>query len=190
MQGKLIIVSAPSGAGKTTIVNRVLQDVPGLAFSVSATSRPMRKGETDGKEYYFFSEEKFRKAIDEGAFIEWEEVYPGQLYGTLKSEVQRLWDEGKAVVFDIDVLGGINLKEQFGDRALAIFIMPPSVDELRKRLVKRSTETEEKINIRMARAEKEIAMSNKFDSVVVNDDLEKAVKETENLILEFLAKEK
>lgn len=189
MSGKLIIVSAPSGAGKTTIVNRVLKDIPELSFSVSATSRPKRKGEIHARHYYFLSEEDFKKAIENGELLEWEEVYPGQFYGTLRKEVQRLWNEGKTVVFDLDVLGGMNLKNMFGNRALAIFIMPPSIEELRHRLEKRSTEQPEKIEIRMARAGKEIKMAGKFDCVIVNDDLDKAVAETEDAIRNFITKE-
>lgn len=190
MPGKLIIISAPSGAGKTTIVNRVLKDIPELSFSVSAASRPMREGEVHGSDYYFLPEKDFRKAIEKGDFLEWEEVYPGQFYGTLRSEVERLWQTGKSVIFDLDVLGGLNLKKQFGRDAMAIFIMPPSVKELENRLRNRSTETEEKIRVRLARAKEELARSNEFDALVVNDNLELAISETEKLIRSFLKKGK
>ena len=152
MKGKLIIFSAPSGSGKTTIVKHLLRKIPGLNFSVSATSREPRAGESDGKDYYFLSEAAFRNKIRNNEFLEWEEVYPGIFYGTMKSEVERIRNEGKHVVFDVDVVGGLNIKKYYGDEALAVFIRPPSVEELRKRLQTRSTEPEEKINMRVTKA--------------------------------------
>ncbi len=185
-KAKVVIFSAPSGAGKTTLVHRLMEQVPDLAFSVSATSRAPRKGEKNGVDYYFLSVEEFKKKIEEGAFIEWEEVYPGQYYGTLKSEVERLRNEGKTVVFDVDVLGGINIKRIFGDDALAVFVKPPSLEVLKERLTKRSTEDEESLKKRLSRAEKELEYESKFDIVIVNDDLKKAVKEVVETVTGFI----
>jgi guanylate kinase len=160
MDGKLIIISAPSGAGKTSIVKHLLdQDFP-LAFSVSATSRPKRTNETDKKDYYFLTVEDFKKKIDSRAFLEWQEVYPNQFYGTLKSEVDRIWKSGYHVIFDVDVLGGLNIKKQFGDRALAIFIKPPTIDCLKKRLASRGTENADSLKQRMEKAEYELSFKN------------------------------
>ena len=188
-KGKLIIFSAPSGAGKTTIVKQVLKSGFPFEFSVSATSRAPRKGETEGRDYYFLSPEDFRKKIDEGAFLEWEEVYPNQYYGTLSSEVERITDKGNNVLFDVDVVGGLNIKKKFGDSALALFIMPPSLKELEKRLRNRNTENSESLEKRLAKAEKELSFAPQFDKVVVNDNLEKAVVETIELIENFLKNE-
>ncbi len=174
MKGKVIIVSAPSGAGKSTIVKYLTGKIPNLAFSVSATSRSPRPGEIDGEHYHFLTESQFRRGIDEGIFIEWEEVYPGLLYGTVESDVNRVRNSGRSVIFDVDVKGGINLKERFGDEALAIFIMPPSVDELERRLTARGTEKEETIRMRTSKAATEIEYANRFDEVIVNDDLDMA----------------
>ncbi len=185
-KGKLIIVCAPSGSGKTTIVKSVLPGIPSLEFSVSACSRPPREGEVHGKDYYFLSEEEFRKKIDEGAFLEWEEVYPGSFYGTLKSEVQRIWNEGKHVIFDVDVFGGINIKKQYPDNSLALFIMPPSVEELRARLTGRGTETPESLEKRISKAEYEMGFASGFDATVVNDDLEMAIALTREIMNSFL----
>lgn len=185
-KGKLIIVCAPSGSGKTTIVKSVLPDISSLEFSVSACSRTPREGEVNGKDYYFLSEDEFRKKIDEGAFLEWEEVYPGSFYGTLKSEVQRIWNEGKHVIFDVDVVGGINIKKQYPDNSLALFIMPPSVEELRARLTGRGTETPESLEKRISKAEFEMGFASGFDATVVNDDLEMAIALTREIMNSFL----
>jgi len=186
MDGKLIIISAPSGAGKTSIVKHLLdQDFP-LAFSVSATSRPKRTNETDKKDYYFLTVEDFKKKIDSGAFLEWQEVYPNQFYGTLKSEVDRIWASGHHVIFDVDVLGGLNIKKQFGDRALAIFIKPPTIDCLKKRLASRGTENADSLKQRMEKAEYELSFEKFFDKIVVNENLADAQQEVMHLMKEFL----
>lgn len=185
---KLIIVSAPSGAGKTTIVRHLLSLPLPLSFSVSATSRAPRSGETDGKDYYFLSTSEFRKKIDEDAFLEWEEVYTGTYYGTLKSEVDRIWALGSSVVFDVDVVGGLNIKLLYGERALAIFVHPPSVEVLTQRLQGRSTECEEKIAMRIAKAEYELGFAPRFDMILVNDDLATTLRESEKIVREFLAR--
>ena len=184
--GKVIIFSAPSGSGKSTIVNALLERLPSLEFSISATSRIPRGEERHGKEYYFLSEDEFCRRIESGDFVEWEEVYAGTRYGTLKSEVERIWKKGNVILFDIDVKGGINLKKKFGDNALAIFVMPPSVEELERRLLKRGTESAETIRKRIGRAELELSYADRFDRVIVNDDLPKAIDETEKAIVEFL----
>ena len=185
-KGKSIILSAPSGAGKTTIVHHLLNtDLP-LAFSISACSRAPRGRECDGKDYYFLGVEGFRKRIADEDFIEWEEVYPGQYYGTLKSEIDRLWAEGKAVIFDVDVYGGINLKKALGARALSIFVKPPSVEMLRQRLRMRNTESEEKIEMRMKKAQEELSKASEFDLVVLNDELNVAIQKTKAAVMDFL----
>ncbi len=186
MQGKLIIISAPSGAGKSTIVGRVLPTFNNLEFSISATSRDPRGEEVHGNHYYFLSPDDFRIAIKNNEFIEWEEVYPNQFYGSLKSEVERLWNSGKAVIFDIDVVGGLNLKKQFGENALAIFIQPPSIQELENRLRGRGTDSEEKIQTRLNKSAQEMDRAKEFDVVVVNDDLNKAAEKVRVLIENFL----
>jgi guanylate kinase len=186
MKGKLVIFSAPSGAGKTTIVKHLLQQDLNLEFSVSATSREPRPGETKGKDYYFLSTEEFRKKIDNGEFLEWEEVYEGIFYGTLKSEVERIRDAGKHVIFDVDVVGGLNIKKFYGNEALAVFVKPPSVEELRKRLKNRSTESEEKIRMRISKAEKELEFAGRFDVIIVNNELSKALQEAEKVVSDFL----
>ena len=185
-KGKLIIFSAPSGAGKTTIVRYLLNQNLNLEFSISATSRAPRHTETQGKDYYFLTETEFRQKIDNNEFLEWEEVYNGNYYGTLKSEVDRIRDLGKNVIFDVDVFGGLNIKKFYGDDACAIFVQPPSVDELRTRLQHRSTETEEKIQMRIAKAEHELSFANEFDVIITNNDLTLACREAEKLIREFL----
>lgn len=185
-QGKCIIFSAPSGAGKTTIVHHLLKVFPQLEFSVSACSRPIRKGETDGKDYYFIGVEGFKKKIQEDAFIEWEEVYTDNFYGTLKSEIERIWKNRHHVIFDVDVIGGLNLKKKFGDKALAIFVMPPSIQHLEERLKQRDTETPESIARRMAKASQELETASQFDVQILNDNLEKALKEAENVVSNFL----
>jgi len=189
MQGKLIIFSAPSGAGKTTIVRHLLEQNLNLEFSISATSRGMRHCETDGKDYYFLTPEEFRSKIDNNEFLEWEEVYAGTYYGTLKSEVDRIRANGQNVIFDVDVVGGCNIKKFYGDEALSVFVQPPSVDELRNRLVSRSTDAPEVIEKRVAKAAYELTFSNQFDCIIVNEDLAKAFEEAENCIREFINKE-
>lgn len=189
MEGKLIIISAPSGAGKTTLVRHLLQQEFDLGFSVSATSRQPRPGETDGKDYHFISENEFRQKIENDEFLEWEEVYRGIFYGTLKSEVARIRETGKNVIFDVDVVGGVNIKKYYGKDALAIFIEPPSLEELKSRLTKRSTETEEKIGVRIAKAEKELEFANRFDVVIVNEKLPDALADAENAVAAFLSQE-
>ncbi len=187
MKGKLIIFSAPSGAGKTTIVRQLLERGLNLEFSVSATSRSPRPNELHGRDYYFLTIEEFKNKVEAGDFLEWEEVYSGICYGTLKSEVDRICDAGKHVIFDVDVIGGLNIKRQFEEQALAIFVQPPSVEELRTRLKNRSTETEEKIAMRIAKAEHELSFADKFDVIVVNENIEKAVIEAEKLVHNFIA---
>ncbi len=186
MQGKLIIFSAPSGAGKTTIVQHLLSINPMLEFSVSACSRAMRKDETHGVDYYFLSVDEFKKKIDNNEFIEWEEVYKDHFYGTLKSELERIWKKGKHIIFDMDVVGGLNLKKQFGNDALAIFVMPPSIEHLEKRLKTRETETPESIARRIGKAENELKTATQFDKIILNDTLEHAFAEAEKVVSEFL----
>jgi guanylate kinase len=188
MSGKLIIFSAPSGAGKSTIVQHLLTKNLSLEFSVSATSRQPRGVEKHGVDYYYLSAEKFREHIDNKEFIEHEEVYKDLYYGTLRSEINRISEKGNNIIFDVDVVGGLNIKKQFGDRALAIFIAPPSIDELLKRLNNRGTDTPEMIAQRVAKAEHEMSFAAQFDVVVVNDDLLKAKDEAEAIIREFLNK--
>lgn len=188
MKGKLIIFSAPSGAGKTTLVKHLLQKRFNLEFSISATSREARHTETHGKDYYFLSGEEFSAKIGNDEFLEWEEVYKGTYYGTLKSEVERIRNQGKNVIFDVDVVGGLNIKKYYGDEALAVFVKPPSVEELRRRLRGRSTETEEKIQMRIAKAKHELSFAREFDVVITNDNLELAFEEAEKIISEFLLK--
>ncbi|TXI87471.1 MAG: guanylate kinase [Crocinitomicaceae bacterium] len=184
--GKCIIFSAPSGAGKTTIVRHLLTVENRLEFSISACSRDPRINEVDGKDYHFLGVEGFKQKIEEGAFIEWEEVYKDNFYGTLKSEIERIWAAGKSVVFDVDVVGGLNLKRQLGDQALAVFVQPPSVEELENRLRSRSTETEEKIQLRMSKARQELAQSSGFDVILHNVHLDQACAEAEVLVNKFL----
>ncbi|MCF8348305.1 MAG: guanylate kinase [Bacteroidales bacterium] len=186
--GKLIVFSAPSGAGKTTIVREVMKVVPNLSFSVSATSRSPRVGEVEGLDYYFLSVEDFKLRIKQNAFVEWEEVYPDRFYGTLKMEVERIRNEGRNVLFDVDVLGGLNIKKLFGTEALALFIAPPTIDELRSRLITRASDTTEDIEIRLKKAAYEMSFSNQFDEVIINHDLQKAVKEVVGVIKSFLSK--
>lgn len=183
---KLIIVSAPSGAGKTTIVKHLLSCNPGLAFSVSVTSRAIRPCETDGKDYFFIQENEFKKLIADGELLEWEEVYKGTYYGTLKSEVNRLLNEGQHVIFDVDVVGGLNIKKYFGERALSVFVSPPSVAELETRLTQRKTDSAETIMKRIEKARWELAFADKFDFILVNDSLEKAKTDAFKKVAEFL----
>lgn len=186
MSNKVIIFSAPSGSGKSTIVSHILKLHPEMEFSVSATSRAPRGQERNGIEYHFFTADEFRKMIAEDKFVEYEEVYVGSFYGTLKSEVQRIWDKGHVIIFDVDVKGGVNLKKYFGDKALSVFIQAPSVEELRKRLVARGTDSAEAIAKRVAKASEEMTYADKFDYILVNDDLQKAYAEAEKVVDDFL----
>lgn len=188
MSGKSVIFSAPSGSGKTTIVKHLvgLSDL-NLEFSISACTRKKREGEVHGKDYYFLSVDDFRERIDDDEFVEWEEVYKNHYYGTLKSELQRIWYKNKHVAFDVDVMGGINLKRQFGENALSVFVMPPSIEELQKRLEKRGLDTPDKIRGRISKAKFELKYADKFDKIVVNDNLETALKEAEQIVKNFLA---
>lgn len=186
-QGKLIVFSAPSGSGKTTIVRHLLKQAElGLEFSISATSRQARGNEEDGKDYYFLTTDEFKNKIKNGSFLEWEEVYRDNFYGTLKSEVERIWKLGKHVIFDIDVSGGLRIKRKYPDRTLAVFVKPPSIDELKIRLKKRKTEDENKINMRIAKASAELATAPLFDVVIENDELETALQTAYNTVHNFL----
>ncbi len=188
--GKLIVFSAPSGSGKTTIVRHLLGiDELDLEFSVSATSRDARGEETHGKDYYFITLEDFKKHIKNHDFLEWEEVYRDNFYGTLKSEVERIWSHGKHVIFDIDVAGGLRIKRHFPENTLAVFVKPPSIDELKIRLKKRSTETDDKINMRIAKASVELATAPQFDKIIKNYDLDEAKHEAYMLVKEFVGKQ-
>jgi len=187
MKGKLIVVSAPSGSGKTTIVRQMLASGLNLEFSVSAASRAPRINEIDGKDYYFLSTEDFKKKIADNAFIEWEEVYPGSYYGTLKTEVTRIWEKGNHVIFDVDVVGGLNIKKQYPENCLSLFVKPPSVAELENRLRGRSTDSEDTIKKRIAKAEYELSFARHFDHIIVNDTLETAIEETYNTIRNFIS---
>jgi guanylate kinase len=186
IKGKLVIISAPSGAGKTTIVKHLLKSDLNLAFSVSATTRSPREGERDGEDYYFLSIDEFRKRVRNGEFVEWEEVYKEHLYGTLKSEIKRIWNKGSHVIFDVDARGGINLKSKFGTQAAALFIMPPSVLELEMRLITRGKDSPERIKIRIEKAEAEMKLANQFDFVIVNRELDSALAEAVAIISSFL----
>lgn len=188
MAGKLIIFSAPSGSGKSTIINYLLTQNLNLHFSISATSRPPRGTEKNGVEYYFLTPEEFRNRIEAGDFLEYEEVYTDKFYGTLKSEVERILSKGDNVIFDVDVVGGCNIKKFYGNRALSVFIQPPSVEELRKRLEGRGTDAPDVIESRIAKAEFELGFANKFDTVIINDDLEQAKAETLLTLQNFLNK--
>jgi guanylate kinase len=187
MTGKLLIFSAPSGSGKTTIVRSLLNKMSNLEFSVSACSRAKREGEVYGHDYYFLTPDEFRTKINNNEFVEWEEVYPGSYYGTLKSEIERIWAKGNHVVFDVDVVGGLNLKKQFGDKALAIFVMPPSIEALRLRLELRGTETPESLSKRVGKAMVEMSYAKEFDKIIVNDILEETIVEAERVVGEFVS---
>ena len=187
MEGKLFIFSAPSGSGKSTIVQHLVKLDLDLAFSISATSRPPRGDEIDGREYHFISPESFRLKIENNDFIEWEEVYPGQFYGTQKSEVDRIWNSGQHALFDIDVVGGLNLKKEYGKQALSVFIKPPSLEELEQRLLVRGTDDARALKERLGKAEYEMGFSPQFDHIIVNNSLEKALAEAKSLVRNFLA---
>mgnify|MGYP003630112575 FL=1 len=188
-KGKLIVFSAPSGSGKTTIVRHLLnQEEFGLEFSISATSREARGKEINGKDYYFISADEFKEKIKADEFLEWEEVYINNFYGTLKAEVERIWAKGKHVIFDIDVAGGLRIKRKFPDRTLAVFVKPPDMNELIIRLKQRGEETPEKIAMRVAKAPTEMATAPQFDTIILNDDLATALKEAEGLVANFLKK--
>lgn len=184
--GKMVIFSAPSGAGKSTLVHSLLPQLPELRFSISATSRSPRGREEHGKDYYFLSSKEFQARITEDELLEWEEVYTGTYYGTLRSEVERIWSEGKVVVFDVDVVGALNLKKQFGERALALFVKAPSIEILEQRLRDRATDSEEKIQQRVAKATIEMARAPEFDKVIVNDDLNTAIAEALGIVKDFI----
>jgi len=184
--GKLIVISAPSGAGKTSIVHHLLKSMDELSFSVSACSREKRDNETHGKDYYFLGVEGFQNKIKEDAFLEWEQVYANQYYGTLKSEIERIWSEGKTVIFDVDVIGGLNIKKQYPKECLSLFIMPPSLEVLAERLIGRRSESDESLQKRLDKAEEEIAQNQQFDRVILNDDFEIACEETVEVITNFI----
>lgn len=183
---KCVIFSAPSGSGKTTIVKRLLEENFPLEFSISAATRAKRPNEVDGKDYYFLEIDEFKEKIEKDEFIEWEEVYTNHFYGTLRVEIERIWAKNKTVIFDVDVVGGLNLKKYFGDGALAIFVMPPSIQTLKERLTGRGTETEDRIAKRLAKAKQELVTADQFDYVILNDDLEKAVEGAKFIVKKFL----
>jgi guanylate kinase len=187
IMNKAIIISAPSGAGKTTIVKALLEQVPQLEFSVSACTRTMRNGEVNGRDYWFISPEEFRKKIDNEELVEWQEVYPGSFYGTLKTELERIWSRGHTVIFEVDAIGGINLKKYFGKDALAVFIRPPSIETLEERLRNRNTDNAASIEKRMRKARYEISFADNFDEIVVNDKIDEAIVLTINIVTAFLA---
>lgn len=190
-EGKLIVFSAPSGSGKTTIVRRLLNKKDlNMAFSISATSRTKRGDEVDGEDYYFLSTEAFKTKIKNDEFLEWEEVYRDNFYGTLKAEIERIWKLGKHVIFDIDVSGGLRIKRKFPEKTIAVFVKPPSIDELKIRLKKRKTESDDKINMRIAKASAELATAPLFDVIIENDNLEKAVNEAYEKVADFIDKKK
>ncbi|HNW97141.1 MAG TPA: guanylate kinase [Bacteroidales bacterium] len=190
MNGKLIIFSAPSGAGKTTLVKKILESRNDMEFSISVCSRNMRPNEKHGVDYYFISADEFRKKINNDEFLEWEEVYENNFYGTLKSELERIWNKGKHVIFDVDVIGGLNIKKYGKENALAIFVMPPSMEELENRLKNRSTETAETLKKRLDKATYEISFAKQFDIILINDHLEEAVDKAKSTIDNFLSKDK
>lgn len=188
MEGKVIIVSAPSGAGKTTVVKHLLSRIPSLEFSISACSRAKRANEADGKDYYFITADEFRQKIGKGDFLEWEEVYENSFYGTLRSEIERIWKKGNHIIFDVDVKGGMNLKKHFGNRALAVFIKPPSIKILEQRLRNRSTDSEESLKKRLAKAAYEMTFSKEFDQTIINADLNRTLARSEKIVNNFLNK--
>tara|TARA_B110000211_G_scaffold53748_1_gene59491 strand:+ start:1187 stop:1750 length:564 start_codon:yes stop_codon:yes gene_type:complete len=184
--GKLIVISAPSGSGKTSIVSYLLKNMETLSFSISACSREQRENEIEGKDYHFLGIEGFKRSIKEDSFLEWEEVYKNQFYGTLKSEVERIWSEGKTVIFDVDVVGGLNIKKQYPKECLSIFVMPPSVEVLAERLIGRGSESDESLQKRLDKAEEEISQNQEFDTVILNDNLSIACEETQEVITNFI----
>ncbi len=186
MKNKVLIFSAPSGAGKSTIINHLLKNIEKLEFSISATSRQIRGDEKDGVDYYYLTNDEFKSKADNNDFVEWEEVYAGTCYGTLRSEIERIWAKGNVVVFDIDVVGGVNIKKLFGENALSIFVQPPSIDELRKRLMQRATDSSEAIEKRVGKAESELQYSSKFDVVLINDVLENTFEEAYEIVSNFI----
>ena len=188
MKGKLVIISAPSGAGKTTIVRHLLDSELNLSFSISAATRQLRGNEKDGTDYFFLTVPEFKKKIENNEFIEWEEVYKDLMYGTLKSEVERIWANGQHVLFDVDPVGGLNLKKKFGTNAIAIFVMPPSVEDLENRLVKRATDSPDKIRMRINKSKEEMKLANQFDTIIVNHLLDRAKKEVVEIVSSFLEK--
>ena len=185
-KGKMVIFSAPSGAGKTTIVKRLLKHNPDLVFSISACTRRKRMKEVDGKDYYFLTVNDFKEKIKNNDFIEWEEVYTDHFYGTLKSEVYRIWKKGKHVIFDVDVVGGLNIKKQFGTQALSVFVEPPSIEELKKRLINRSEDSKENIQKRVAKAKQEMIYAEQFDIVIINENIDVAIHEAITVVSKFL----
>lgn len=184
--GKLIIYSAPSGSGKTTLVQDVISVFPEVCFSVSACSRPRRENEIHGKDYYFLSPEEFQSKVRSGEFAEWEEVYPGSFYGTLHSEIEKIWESGRHVIFDVDVEGGLKLKEKFPDRALSVFVKVPNLETLEMRLRSRNTESEETLSRRLQKAVREMGYADRFDAVILNTDLKEAISQSRHLVAEFL----
>ena len=190
MQGKVFIFSAPSGAGKTTVVKHILSNFTGLEFSISATSRPPRQGESHGKDYFFISETDFREKIANNEFIEYEEVYPGRFYGTLKKEIENIWKRGNHAVFDVDVKGGLNLKKIFGHKALAVFVSPPDIKTLEERLIKRGTETPENISVRVHKATEEMKFAEQFDIILFNDKIDETLAEAKLIVSDFLLNSK
>lgn len=186
MQGKVIVVCAPSGSGKTTIVKHLLEKMPELKFSISATTRTKRDYEVDGKDYYFITPDEFRSRLAQNEFLEWQEVYTDQYYGSLKSEVERIWQEGGTVIFDVDVMGGLNIKKFYGDHALSVFIQAPSIGELEKRLKSRGSETPDTLKKRLDKAEYELSFAKEFDHIVLNDDLTSAQNEMTQLVSQFI----
>ena len=184
--GKLIVISAPSGAGKTSMVHQLLKDIPELSFSVSASSRERRENEVHGKDYYFLGVEGFQKMIKEDAFLEWEQVYKNQYYGTLKSEIEKIWSEGKTIIFDVDVVGGLNIKKEYPKECLSIFIMPPSIEVLAERLIGRGSESDESVKKRLDKAEEEISKNKQFDTIILNDEFEIACEQTKEIITNFI----
>jgi guanylate kinase len=186
MTPKMIIISAPSGAGKTTLVKYLLGERNDIEFSISACSRPKRDGEQDGVDYYFLTAEEFRNRIEKNEFVEWEEVYPGSLYGTLRSEVERIWSKGHHVIFDVDVVGGLNIKKQYSDKAMAVFIRPPSIEVLEQRIRKRQSDSEEQIIKRLEKAEWELQFASQFDVTVVNNEITYARVELQKVVEKFL----
>ena len=184
--GKLIIFAAPSGSGKTSIVKEIMRLNPSLRFSVSATTRKIRNNEVDGRDYHFISVDEFKEKINQDQFVEYQEVYTNQFYGTLKSELEKIWSQGDTVLFDVDVVGGINLKKIFDKEALSVFVKPPSLEVLKERLVNRNTESQESLNVRLSKAESELTYESNYDYILINDDFNSAVSEINQKIINFI----